>query len=30
MRPIWAYMLALIVGTAVVAAVPWISTGFLP
>jgi tripartite ATP-independent transporter DctM subunit len=30
MRPIWGYMLALIVGTAVVAAVPWISTGFLP
>jgi tripartite ATP-independent transporter DctM subunit len=29
-RPIWGYMLALIVGTTVVAAVPWISTGFLP
>ena len=29
MRPIWAYMLALVVGTAVVAAVPWISIGFL-
>ena len=29
MRPIWAYMLALVVGTLVVAAVPWISIGFL-
>jgi tripartite ATP-independent transporter DctM subunit len=29
MRPIWGYMLALVIGTAVVAAVPWISTGFL-
>jgi tripartite ATP-independent transporter DctM subunit len=29
MRPVWAYMLALVVGTAVVAAVPWISIGFL-
>ncbi len=29
MRPIWAYMLALIVGTIIVAAVPWISIGFL-
>ena len=28
-RPIWAYMLALFVGLVVVAAVPWISTGFL-
>ena len=27
--PIWAYMLALLAGLAVVAAVPWISTGFL-
>lgn len=29
MRPIWAYMLALLAGLAVVAAVPWISIGFL-
>jgi tripartite ATP-independent transporter DctM subunit len=29
MRPIWAYLLALIIGLIVVAAVPWISTGFL-
>ena len=29
MQPIWAYMLALLVGLAVVAAVPWISIGFL-
>lgn len=29
MRPIWAYMLALLIGTAVVAAVPWISIGFI-
>jgi tripartite ATP-independent transporter DctM subunit len=29
MRPILAYMLALILGTIVVAAVPWISIGFL-
>jgi tripartite ATP-independent transporter DctM subunit len=29
MRPIWGYMLALLIGTAVVAAVPWISTGFI-
>ena len=29
MRTIWGYMLALAVGTAVVAAVPWISIGFL-
>ena len=29
MRPIWAYMLALVVGTVIVAAVPWISVGFL-
>ncbi|MBT9288566.1 TRAP transporter large permease [Prosthecodimorpha staleyi] len=27
--PIWAYMLALLVGLIVVAAVPWISIGFL-
>ncbi|MBX9618338.1 MAG: TRAP transporter large permease subunit [Hyphomicrobiales bacterium] len=27
--PIWAYMLALLVGLGVVAAVPWISIGFL-
>ncbi len=29
MRPILGYMLALLIGTAVVAAVPWISIGFL-
>jgi len=29
MRPIWGYMLALVSGTIVVAAVPWISIGFL-
>ncbi len=29
LRPIWGYMLALVLGTIVVAAVPWISTGFL-
>jgi TRAP-type C4-dicarboxylate transport system permease large subunit len=29
MRPIVGYVLALIVGLALVAAVPWISTGFL-
>ncbi len=29
MRPIWAYMLALVIGTIIVAAVPWISIGFL-
>ena len=29
MRPIWGYMLALVLGTIIVAAVPWISTGFL-
>jgi tripartite ATP-independent transporter DctM subunit len=29
MRPILAYMLALVIGTAIVAAVPWISIGFL-
>ncbi|HUD84840.1 MAG TPA: TRAP transporter large permease subunit [Xanthobacteraceae bacterium] len=29
MRPIWAYMLALTIGTIIVAAVPWISIGFL-
>jgi tripartite ATP-independent transporter DctM subunit len=28
-RPIWGYMLALVIGTVIVAAVPWISTGFL-
>jgi tripartite ATP-independent transporter DctM subunit len=28
-RPIWGYMLALLVGTIIVAAVPWISIGFL-
>jgi len=29
-RPIWGYLLALFVGLIVVAAVPWISIGFLP
>ncbi len=29
MRPIWGYLLALLLGLTVVAAVPWISTGFL-
>jgi len=29
MRPILAYMLALLVGTIIVAAIPWISIGFL-
>jgi tripartite ATP-independent transporter DctM subunit len=29
MRPIWGYMLALVIGTLIVAAVPWISIGFL-
>lgn len=29
MRPIWGYMLALLVGIIVIAAVPWISIGFL-
>ena len=29
MGPIWAYMLALLAGLVVVAAVPWFSTGFL-
>jgi tripartite ATP-independent transporter DctM subunit len=28
-RPILSYMLALVIGTIIVAAVPWISTGFL-
>ncbi|MFL5121290.1 MAG: TRAP transporter large permease subunit [Microvirga sp.] len=28
-RPIWPYLLALLVGIVVVAAVPWISVGFL-
>ena len=28
-RPIWPYLIALIIGTIVVAAVPWISIGFL-
>jgi hypothetical protein len=30
MRPILAYLLALLLGLAVVAAVPWLSVGFLP
>jgi hypothetical protein len=29
MRPILAYMVALVIGTIIVAAVPWISIGFL-
>ena len=29
MRPIWGYLVALVLGTVIVAAVPWISTGFL-
>jgi tripartite ATP-independent transporter DctM subunit len=29
MRPIWVYLLALVIGTIIVAAVPWISIGFL-
>jgi tripartite ATP-independent transporter DctM subunit len=29
MRSIWGYMLALVIGTIIVAAVPWISIGFL-
>ncbi len=29
MRAIWGYMLALLIGTAVIAAIPWISIGFL-
>ncbi|MBI5129694.1 MAG: TRAP transporter large permease subunit [Rhodopseudomonas palustris] len=28
-RPIWGYMLALLIGLIIVAAVPWISIGFL-
>ena len=29
MRPIWAYLAALLIGLVIVAAVPWISIGFL-
>jgi tripartite ATP-independent transporter DctM subunit len=29
MKPIWGYLLALMIGIIVIAAVPWISTGFL-
>jgi hypothetical protein len=29
MRPIWGYLLALLVGLIVVAIFPWISIGFL-
>ncbi len=29
-RPIGAYLVALLIGLAVVAAIPWISIGFLP
>ena len=28
-KPIWAYLTALVIGLAVVAAIPWLSTGFL-
>lgn len=28
-RPIWGYLLAVFIGTVIIAAVPWISTGFL-
>jgi hypothetical protein len=27
--PIWGYLVALLVGLAIVAAVPWLSIGFL-
>ncbi|MGU3494812.1 TRAP transporter large permease subunit [Xanthobacteraceae bacterium A53D] len=30
MKPIVGYMIALLIGLALVAAIPWISTGFLP
>jgi TRAP-type C4-dicarboxylate transport system permease large subunit len=29
MRPIWGYLAALVIGTIIVAAVPWLSVGFL-
>ena len=29
LKPIWPYLLALLIGTAFVAMVPWLSTGFL-
>jgi hypothetical protein len=29
MKPIWPYLLALLIGLLVVAAIPWISIGFL-
>jgi TRAP-type C4-dicarboxylate transport system permease large subunit len=29
MKPIWPYLLALLIGLFVVAAIPWISIGFL-
>ena len=29
MRPIWPYLLALLIGLLVVAAIPWLSIGFL-
>jgi TRAP-type C4-dicarboxylate transport system permease large subunit len=29
MKPIVGYMVALLIGTLIVSAVPWISTGFL-
>jgi hypothetical protein len=28
-KPLWGYMIALLLGLAIVAAVPWISIGFL-
>jgi TRAP-type C4-dicarboxylate transport system permease large subunit len=29
MRPIWGYMVALALGTIIIAVVPWLSIGFL-
>jgi tripartite ATP-independent transporter DctM subunit len=29
MRSVWGYLLALVIGTVIIAAVPWLSTGFL-
>ena len=29
MRAIWGYMLALLIGVVIIAAVPWLSIGFL-
>jgi TRAP-type C4-dicarboxylate transport system permease large subunit len=28
-KPIWPFLLALLIGLVVIAAIPWISTGFL-